>query len=143
MKDFSETSGKRGKYIHFKLPIVPCISERIYQCPTLEQGTWWSAWRAGAQVRRPTLSQKLQGGSRAIRKDSKTIWRKGGYSTKINLPFISSYLDYNGGWKPVWVDLRKAADLQLYNSQEYNKIRLQVLWARKEEVFSLSFITSI
>lgn len=44
--------------------------------------------------------------------------KKGGYSIKINLPFISSYLEYNGGWKPVWVDLRKAADLQLHNSQD-------------------------
>lgn len=84
----------------------------------------------------------MQGGLRAIRQDSKTRLKKGGYSIKINLPFISSYLEYNGGWKPVWVDLRKVADLQLHNSQEHYKTRLQALWGRKEEVFSLSFVTS-
>lgn len=38
MKDFSETSGNRGKYIHFK-SLSFLISERIYQCLTLDQGS--------------------------------------------------------------------------------------------------------
>lgn len=70
MKDFSEESENRGKNIYLKSPIVPCISDRIYQCLTQDQGTWWSTytWRADAQVKQPTLSRKLQVGWESLEK---------------------------------------------------------------------------
>lgn len=39
MKDFSEESVNTEKYIFFKSPIIPCITDGIYHCLTQDQGT--------------------------------------------------------------------------------------------------------